>query len=356
MWERDFRRLPRRLSKRCTRGERENGRAEDSLGHRVHRRYRHQKVIPGILKSPHSEVVALGSRDKTKAGRRSMASAWRAHAPMAHMRSCSPTRGSMRFTTPLPNHLHVPITLAAARAASMCCVKSRSPSPRRGRRAARCAKNVRIAEAFVMVRHHPQWHRAREIAKSGELGEVRLVRAVFLYHNVDPANVRNLADIGGGACSTSAATASSPAAICSGGAQTCRGVGRSRPGVQDRPAGERHRRFRRRQAAELCCGTQTAGRQSVEVLRHESRARNRDPLQRPPTRSPRSSSAKARAATASPRGHPAGRPVHRGGGEFRRRHSRNRPVEYGVEDAILQMKVIDAVFRSEKSGAWENVA
>ena len=26
-----------------------------------------KKVIPGILKSPHSEVVALGSRDKAKA-------------------------------------------------------------------------------------------------------------------------------------------------------------------------------------------------------------------------------------------------------------------------------------------------
>ena len=27
----------------------------------------------------------------------------------------------------------------------------------------------------------------------------------------------------------------------------------------------------------------------------------------------------------------------------------------GVEDAIKQLRVIDAIFRSEKSGAWENV-
>src|SRR5690606_29401518 len=58
-------------------------------------------------------------------------------------------------------------------------------------------KNVLIHEAF-MVRHHPQWARARDIIRSGELGRVNLVRAVFLYFNDDPNNVRNLADIGGG--------------------------------------------------------------------------------------------------------------------------------------------------------------
>jgi predicted dehydrogenase len=30
-------------------------------------------------------------------------------------------------------------------------------------------------------------------------------------------------------------------------------------------------------------------------------------------------------------------------------------LEFGVEDAILQARVIDAVFRSENSGAWETV-
>ena len=30
-------------------------------------------------------------------------------------------------------------------------------------------------------------------------------------------------------------------------------------------------------------------------------------------------------------------------------------LDYGVEDAISQMQVLDAIFRSEKSGNWENV-
>jgi predicted dehydrogenase len=31
-------------------------------------------------------------------------------------------------------------------------------------------------------------------------------------------------------------------------------------------------------------------------------------------------------------------------------------LPYGIEDAIANMRVIDALFRSERSGAWEAVA
>ena len=33
----------------------------------------------------------------------------------------------------------------------------------------------------------------------------------------------------------------------------------------------------------------------------------------------------------------------------------DKPVDFGIEDAISQMRVLDAIFRSEKSGTWENV-
>ena len=63
--------------------------------------------------------------------------------------------------------------------------------------AARDRSGVLIQEAF-MVRWHPQWMRAREIVRSGEIGELRGIQGLFSYYNVDPANVRNIADIGGG--------------------------------------------------------------------------------------------------------------------------------------------------------------
>jgi hypothetical protein len=32
-----------------------------------------------------------------------------------------------------------------------------------------------------------------------------------------------------------------------------------------------------------------------------------------------------------------------------------KPLPWGIEDAIASMKVIDAVFESEKTGAWATV-
>ena len=63
--------------------------------------------------------------------------------------------------------------------------------------AARDRTGVKISDGF-MVRCHPQWRRAREIALSGEIGALRAVMMAFSYNNPDPANIRNIADIGGG--------------------------------------------------------------------------------------------------------------------------------------------------------------
>ncbi len=49
-----------------------------------------------------------------------------------------------------------------------------------------------------MVRHHPQWRKARALIEDGRIGRLRAVQATFSYMNRDPANVRNQADIGGG--------------------------------------------------------------------------------------------------------------------------------------------------------------
>ena len=50
-----------------------------------------------------------------------------------------------------------------------------------------------------MVRHHPQWLAVREQLRAGAIGELRCIQVPFGYFNDDPANIRNRADIGGGA-------------------------------------------------------------------------------------------------------------------------------------------------------------
>ena len=54
-----------------------------------------------------------------------------------------------------------------------------------------------VAEAF-MVRFHPQWRRARELARDGSIGETRAIQTFFSYRLLDPDNVRNRPPGGGG--------------------------------------------------------------------------------------------------------------------------------------------------------------
>ena len=50
-----------------------------------------------------------------------------------------------------------------------------------------------------MVATHPQWLRARDLLRSGELGAPRSILTAFSYFNRDPANIRNVPAYGGGA-------------------------------------------------------------------------------------------------------------------------------------------------------------
>src|SRR5438034_662813 len=56
----------------------------------------------------------------------------------------------------------------------------------------------KIGEAF-MVRTHPQWVRAREIVRSGQIGDLRSIMVTFSFFNRDPKNIRNIVKSGGGA-------------------------------------------------------------------------------------------------------------------------------------------------------------
>ena len=60
------------------------------------------------------------------------------------------------------------------------------------------SKGVPAMEAF-MYRFHPQWVTARELVACGEIGAIRSIHTVFSYFNDDPRNTRNRKETGGGA-------------------------------------------------------------------------------------------------------------------------------------------------------------
>jgi predicted dehydrogenase len=102
---------------------------------------------------------------------------------------------------PLPNHLHAEWTIAAARAGKhVLCEKPLALRATDAERmAAACADaGVLLMEAF-MYRLHPSWVAVRELVEGGRVGRLSSIQSWFSYYNDDPANIRNIRDVGGGA-------------------------------------------------------------------------------------------------------------------------------------------------------------
>jgi len=156
------------------------------------------KVIPAMQRGEWCDIQAIASRDLEKAKR----TAATLGIPKAYgsYEELLADPGIEAIYNPLPNHLHVPWSIRAAEAGKhVLCEKPIALSAAECRMliAARDRTGVKIGEAF-MVRTHPQWLRTREIVRSGQIGDLRVVIAAFSYFNRDPSNVRNVAEWGGG--------------------------------------------------------------------------------------------------------------------------------------------------------------
>src|SRR5260370_13998631 len=152
-----------------------------------------------MQRSEWSQVVAIASRDPDKA-RRAAADLGIPKAYGSYETLLADPEIEAIYI-PLPNHLHVPWSIRAAEAGKhVLCEKPIALSIAECRTLieARDRTGVKIGEAF-MVRTHPQWLRAREIVRSGLLGDLRALLAAFSYFNRDAANIRNVPDWGGGA-------------------------------------------------------------------------------------------------------------------------------------------------------------
>jgi predicted dehydrogenase len=158
-----------------------------------------EKVIPAMQQSGLTAIVGIASRDRARA------------EEVAAAHGISKTYGSYAemfadpaieaVYNPLPNHLHVPIAIEAAAAGKhVLCEKPIALTAEEAGKLieSRDHAGVQITEAF-MVRQHPQWLKVRELIRAGRIGAPRLVQMSFSYDNRDPANVRNQAEIGGGA-------------------------------------------------------------------------------------------------------------------------------------------------------------
>ena len=157
------------------------------------------KVIPAMQRSPWCEIKAIASRDLSKAKQ----AAAELNIPNAYgsYEELLADDTVEAIYNPLPNHLHVPWTVKAAEAGKhVLCEKPIAMNATEARSLidVRDRTGVRIQEAF-MVRTHPQWLETRRLIRSGRIGSLRSITCFFSYFNADPANIRNHLDSGGGA-------------------------------------------------------------------------------------------------------------------------------------------------------------
>jgi predicted dehydrogenase len=158
-----------------------------------------KKVIPAMQLGEHSTVAAIASRNLAKA--REAANSLNIPTAYGSYEELLADPNIDAIYNPLPNQMHVPWTVKAAEAGKhVLCEKPLSLTVAGAEMllAVRSRTGVKMGEAF-MIRSTPQWLRLRQLLNQGRVGELRSVTGFFSYFNVDPSNIRNQMESGGGA-------------------------------------------------------------------------------------------------------------------------------------------------------------
>lgn len=308
-------------------------------------------VIPAMQQGVYCEVAAIASRDLEKAE----AEAQRLGIPMAYGSYEELLADSQidAIYNPLPNHMHVPWSIKALEAGKhVLCEKPIAPTVAEAQKLLDAAKqypNLKVMEAF-MYRFHPQWQLARQMVQEGKIGTLRAVQSFFSYYNDDPRNIRNIADVGGGGMlDIGCYNVSVSRFIFGAEPQRVSGIVEYDPqlntdrldsGILDFGQG----------TATFTCSTQLTSYQRVNIFGTEGRIEIEIPFNAPTNR-------------------PCKIWYQHGneleeilldtcnqytlqGDQFALAVLNNTDVPTPLEDAVANMRVIEAVIRSSKSGGW----
>ena len=158
-----------------------------------------EHVIPAILKSKNSKLVAIASRNTLRA--KKLAQKFKIDKSYGTYQELYKDQEIDVIYNPLPNHLHIKSSIEACKnkknilLEKPISLKATDIDPLMKYAS---ENKVVIKEAF-MVRHHPQWQWVKKYIKSGKLGSISSISTVFSYNNKNPQNIRNIKKFGGGA-------------------------------------------------------------------------------------------------------------------------------------------------------------
>jgi predicted dehydrogenase len=313
-----------------------------------------EKVIPAMQKGNYCDVVAIASRNieqaKTTAANLNIPKVYGSYGELLK------DTGIDAVYIPLPNHLHVewakkaieankhvlcekPVGLTSAQAADLLEAAKQKPG-------------LKVMEAF-MYRFHPQWQQAKKVVADGKIGALKMVESFFSYYNVDMNNIRNKKDAGGGGIMDIGCYCISFArfmfekepvrvsAVVEYDPDSQ--VDRLASGILDFSTG----------TSTFTCSTQLMPYQRVNILGTDGRIEIEIPVNTPPDKQ-----TKIWVHTKTGSKEIVFDPVDQytiQGDEFSKSILNNTPVPVGLEDAVNNMKVIEAVFKSAGQNAWQKI-
>jgi len=158
-----------------------------------------EHLLPAIAEAENGVLAAVASRDLAKA--RALADRFGAPHAFGSYEELLASDTVDGVYIPLPTAQHVEWAARAAEAGKHVLVEkplALDAGAIEPLIAIRERKRVLISEAFMVV-HHPQWLKVRELVADGAIGRLRHVQGAFTYYNVDPNNMRNKLELGGGA-------------------------------------------------------------------------------------------------------------------------------------------------------------
>jgi predicted dehydrogenase len=312
-----------------------------------------EKVIPAMQQCQYGSIEAIASRNiesaQTAADKLGIAKAFGSYEELL----ADPEIDAVY--NPLPNHLHVEWSIKALEAGKhVLCEKPIALTSAEGEQllqAARKYPHLKVMEAF-MYRHHPQWQLAKRLVDEGKIGELRTIQSFFSYFNRDPQNIRNQAGIGGGALmDIGCYSISLSRFIFNQEPQRVFGIAEFDPqfqvdriasGVLDFGTG----------TSTFTCSTQLVPYQRVNIYGVDGRIEIEIPFNAPPDKACRM-------------WHQRGENIAEitleicdqytiQGDLFSQAILNDTAVPTPIEDAIANMKVIEGLFASAKSGSWES--
>jgi predicted dehydrogenase len=314
------------------------------------------KVIPAMQRGECCEIAAIASRDAARAEE----AAGRLGIPKAYgsYREMLDDPGIEAVYNPLPNHLHVPWSIRAAEAGKhVLCEKPIGMNVAETLEliAARDRTGVVMGEAF-MVQSHPQWVRTMELVRTGRIGPLRSAIGSFSYFKLDAGNIRNIREYGGGGLmdigcypikTSRMVFAEEPVRVSAAMVRDPRfgNVDILASAILEYPSGH----------CIFTCGTQVVPYQSMQFLGTTGRIELEIPFNALDNRPSRIRIDDGRDLIGSGVTVEEFAPCDQytiQGDLFSRAIRQGGPPPVPLEDALKNMAVIDAVFRSAETGQW----